>query len=576
MLNTAPLTTEFTPEPVTVEVVRNSVVAFADEMADVLSKAAYNMMIYEVRDYCCGLIDTSGRMISQNRGGLPIFLADLGIAIEDGIAMHGLDGFAEGDVLLMNHGETCGQHLNNVVVYAPCFHEGELVGFAANRAHWVDIGGGRQGFGSNATTDIYSEGLQFRSLKIHEAGKVNSTLMQIIQDNIRYPDAARGDLRAQIASCQVGARRYGELIGRYSQPTVEAAVAAVWAQADAAVRAAVTKIPDGTYEAESFLDNDGRDLETPIRVKATVRVHGDEMTVDFSGMHPQVAGPLNSGRSGGIAAARVAFKAITSPALDVNEGSFRALNVDLPDGTILSARSPAALGQWSIALPTVIDTILKALAPAVPDLIPAAHKGDMGGCSFFGVREDHSRFLLLNIFGGGWGGRPHGDGASASMSVCQGDVRNTPVELQEIKYPFLIRRCALRPDSGGAGQYRGGFGIDLTYEALQDCRGNINFDRTLTPPWGLNGGHPAAVSMALITRTDGTTEKVRKATNIEFRKGDIVSYLTAGGGGYGDPALRDPEALRRDLEDGVVTPEAARRDYGIEITGILQPADGAW
>jgi N-methylhydantoinase B len=551
------------PDPVTVEVVRNSIVAFADEMADVLSKAAYNMMIYEVRDYCCGLIDTTGRMISQNRGGLPIFLADLGIAIEDGIATYGVDGFAEGDVLIMNHGAVCGQHLNNVVIYAPAFHEGRLVGFAANRAHWVDIGGGRQGFGSNATTDIFAEGLQFRSLKIHDAGRVNSSLMAMIRDNIRYPDAALGDLRAQVASCQVGARRYADLVGRYGQDVVEAAVAAVWDQADAAVRAAVAKMPDGVYSAESFLDNDGRDLKTPIRIKTTVRIAGDEMTVDLSEMHPQVNGPLNSGRSGGVAAARVAFKALTSPFLDVNEGSFRALKVDLPDGTILSARSPAALGQWSIALPTVIDTILKALAPAVPELIPAAHKGDMGGCSFFGARPDGTRFLLLNIFGGGWGGRPHGDGASAAMSVCQGDVRNTPVELQEIKYPVVIERCALRPDSGGAGEHRGGLGIELSYRVLQDCRGNINFDRTLTPPWGLHGGQPGAVSVAIVERADGTTERVHKATNIEFHAGDRVTYLTAGGGGYGDPAHRDPDALGRDIEDGLVTAEAAERDYGV-------------
>jgi len=552
-----------THDPVTIEVVRNSIVAFADEMADVLSKSAYNMMIYEVRDYCCGLIDTSGRMISQNRGGLPIFLADLGIAIEDGIAMHGLDGFAEGDVLIMNLGAVCGQHLNNVVIYAPCFHAGELVGFAANRAHWVDIGGGRQGFGSNATTDIYSEGIQMRSLKIHEAGKANATLMQIIRDNIRYPDASLGDLRAQIASCQVGARRYRDLVGRYSRPVVEAAVAKIWDQADAAVRAVVEKIPDGTYCAESFLDNDGRDLTTPLRIKTTVRVEGDEMTVDFSEMHPQVAGPLNSGRSGGIAAARVAFKALTSPSLDVNEGCFRALKVELPDGTMLSARPPAALGQWSIALPTVIDTLLKALAPAVPHMIPAAHKGDMGGCSFFGMRDDGAGFLLLNIFGGGWGGRPTGDGVSAAMSVCQGDVRNTPVELQEIKYPFLIERCALRPDSGGAGQFRGGLGIELTYKVLQSCRGNINFDRTVTPPWGLNGGLDAEVSVAVIERADGSIERVHKATNAAFGVGDRVTFLTAGGGGYGDPGQRDPIALRNDLQDGLVSAKAAARDYGL-------------
>ncbi|MBP1846584.1 N-methylhydantoinase B [Rhizobium petrolearium] len=551
-------------DPITVEVVRNAIVAYADEMAEALCKSAYNMMIYEVRDYCCGLIDTTGRMISQNRGGLPIFLADLGIAVEDGIKKYGLQGFDQGDVLVMNHGHICGQHLNNVVVYAPCFHDGELIGFAANRAHWVDIGGGRQGFGSNATTDIFSEGLQMRSLKIYKAGELNDTLYQIIQDNIRYPDASLGDLRAQIASCQIGAKRFSELVARYGRAVVESCVETIWDHADKAVRQVVERIPDGTYSAESYLDNDGRDLSTPLKIAVKVIVSGSTITVDFHGMHPQVNGPLNSGRSGGIAAARVAFKALTSPELDVNEGCFRALNVDLPDGTILSARPPAALGQWSIALPTVIDTILKALAPAVPELIPAAHKGDMGGCSFFGFYDDGSRFLLMNIFGGGWGGRPHEDGESAAVSVCQGDVRNTPVELQEIKYPFIIEKHALRPDSGGAGEHRGGLGIELTYRCLRACRGNINFDRTVTPPWGLHGGKAGEISLAIIDRADGTQQKVHKATDVQFKPGDRITFLTAGGGGYGDPRNRSRSDLEEDLANGRVSPEAAVRDYGYD------------
>lgn len=549
-------------DPITVEVVRNAIVAYADEMAEALCKSAYNMMIYEVRDYCCGLIDTSGRMISQNRGGLPIFLADLGVAVEDGIAKYGLDGFSEGDVLVMNHGHTCGQHLNNVVVYSPCFHDGELIGFAANRAHWVDIGGGRQGFGSNATTDIFSEGLQMRSLKIYRAGELNDTLYQIISDNIRYPEASLGDLRAQIASCQIGAKRYAELVARYGRGTIEGCVETIWDQTDKAVRQVIEQIPDGTYSAESFLDNDGRDLATPLRINVTAIVSGSTITVDFSKMHPQVNGPLNAGRSGGIAAARVAFKALTSPELDVNEGCFRALKVDLPDGTILSAKPPAALGQWSIALPTVIDTILKALTPAVPQMIPAAHKGDMGGCSFFGFHDDGSRFLLMNIFGGGWGGRPHEDGESAAVSVCQGDVRNTPVELQEIKYPFVVERHALRPDSGGAGEHRGGLGVELTYRCLRACRGNINFDRTVTPPWGLHGGHAGEISMALIERADGTREKVHKATDVQFRVGDRITFLTAGGGGYGDPARRARADVADDIANGLVSRQAAAEAYG--------------
>ena len=401
--------------PITVEVVRNAIVAYADEMANALSKAAYNMMIYEVRDYCCGLIDTQARMISQNRGGLPIFLADLGVAVADGIARYGLKGFAPGDVIIMNQGEVCGQHLNNVVLYSPCFHGDELVGFAANRAHWVDIGGVRQGFGSYGSSDIYAEGIQMRSLKIYEAGKRNETLWQIIRDNTRYPDAALGDMRAQIASCQLGARRYG--------------------RADRALRPRDGRGlhrqglgPGRGRRARRGRENPrrrlrGRELprqRRPHARQAAARQgqgQGARLADDgrfFSEMNPQVPGPLNSGRGGGIAGARVAFKALTSPDLDVNEGCFRPLEVVLPEGTMLSAKPPSALGLWSIALPTVIDTILKALAPAVPHLIPAAHKGDMGGCSFFGFRDDGSRFLLMNIFGGGWGGRPDEDGEDAA------------------------------------------------------------------------------------------------------------------------------------------------------------------
>jgi N-methylhydantoinase B len=538
--------------PITVEVVRNAVVAYADEMAMALCKSAYNMMIYEVRDFCCGLIDTKGRMISQNRGGLPIFLADLGVAVDDGIARYGLDGFRPGDVMIMNHAGVCGQHLNNVVLYAPCFVDGELVAFAASRAHWVDIGGMRIGFGSYLTSEVFAEGLQMRSLKIFEAGRRNETLWQIIRDNTRFPDAALGDMRAQIACCQLGARRYGELVGRYGRQTVEQAIERVWAQADAKVRAVVARIPDGHYAAESFLDNDGR-TNTPVRIKVAVRVQGEKLSVDFSEMNPQTPGPLNSGLSGGVAAARVAFKAITSPELDVNEGSFRALEVISPEGTIVNAKPPAAIGLWSVALPTVIDTILRALAPALPDVVPAAHKGDMGGCSLYGYKQDGSRFLLMNIFGGGWGGRPNEDGEDASVSVCQGDVRNSPVELQEIRYPILVEEHALRENSGGAGKFRGGIGVRLTYRVEVPCKVTINCERTMCPPWGIAGGGPGAPNTAVIKSKAGGERVVLKGTEIPLEAGDVVTFETAGGGGYGDPRERAADAIERDLRQGFVT-----------------------
>jgi N-methylhydantoinase B len=551
--------------PITLEVVRNAFVAYSEEMATALCRSAYNMMIYEVRDFCCGLIDTEGRLISQNSGGLPIFLADLGVAVLDGIERYGLDGFAPGDVIIMNHGGVCGQHLNNIVIYTPCFHEGTLVAFAANRAHWVDVGGSRMGFGSYDTTEIFQEGLQLRSLKIYEAGKRNDSLWQVLEDNIRFPESSLGDLRAQIASCNIADRRLQELYDRYDSATIAASIATIWDQAEAEAREVVTEIPDGIYEAESFLDNDGRDTTTPLRVKTKVTVRGSDMVIDYTGMNPQVNSPLNSGHSGGLAAARIAFKCLTLPNAPVNEGCFRPLELISPEGTMVNARSPAAIGLWSVAMPTVVDTILKALAPALPDRIPAAHKADMGGCSFHGFWEESGkRFLLMNIMGGGWGGKPVGDGESAAMSICQGDVRNAPIEVQEMNYPFLVECHKLRTDSGGAGRTRGGLGVEVRYRCLQATQANINLDRTVDAPWGLHGGKAGAVNKAIVQRTDGSQETVLKQTNLQLNAGDSVTFLTAAGGGYGPPGERPRDAINSDIEAGFITEEAALRDYGIE------------
>jgi N-methylhydantoinase B len=228
----------------------------------------------------------------------------------------------------------------------------------------------------------------------------------------------------------------------------------------------------------------------------------------------------------------------------------------------VSARPGAAIGLWSIALPTTIDTILKALAPALPNMVPAAHKGDMGGCSFYGFRQDGSRFLLLNIFGGGWGGRPVEDGEDASVSVCQGDVRNSPVELQEIRYPVMIDEHALRENSGGAGKYRGGLGVRITYRALVPCKVTINNERTRIPPWGVHGGGDAAHNISVIEPVKGEHRTVFKGTEIPLEPGDRVVFDTAGGGGYGKPSERDRKAIANDVAQGYLSAEIAEKYYG--------------
>jgi N-methylhydantoinase B len=558
-------------DPVTLEVVRCALVAYCDEMAAALRRTAYNPMIFEVQDYCVGLVDTGGELIAQNLGGLPIFLADLGVSVADGIARYGLDGFEPGDAIVMNYPYVAGQHLNNVVVYTPLFVDGAVVAFPAVRAHWVDIGGSRIGFGSTATTDIYAEGLQLRSIKVLKAGTWDADVMQILADNIRMPESSLGDLRAAIAACRLGERRIAELAGRYGLDTVLACITEMRNQSERLSRDAVSRMADGEYRASSWMDNDGQQLDRPIRLDIRVEVTGEELTIDFSDIAEQVQGPLNSGRSGGVAAARVAFKALTLPTHPVDEGSFRNLHVILPEGKLLNARPPAALGQWSISLPTVVDTIIAALAPALPAQVPAGHKGDMSGFTFYGVdKRTGSRFVCLNINGGGWGGRPTGDGPSACVSVCQGDVRNIPIEIQEARYPLVFTRHELRTDSGGAGRYRGGLGLDITAVPSQEVFTNIANERTTCPPWGLGGGRPGAVNETVVSPPGEEPTRVKKHTGMRLAAGTSITFRTAGGGGWGDPFERPVAEVVEDFLDGFISSDAARDCYG-----VLLGEDGA-
>jgi len=541
--------------PITVEVVRNGLAHIANEMATVLRKTSYNMMIYEVRDYCVGIVDPDGNILSQNFGALPIFLADLGPAIVDGVRLHGQEGFQPGDVLIMNHPYVCGQHLNNVVVYTPFFHRGELVAFLAVRAHWIDIGGTRVGFGYSGTREIYEEGLQFRSLKLYRGHQANPELFQIISDNVRFAESCLGDLRAQIAACRVGDRGLARLVERYGLGVFSKCVRAIWDQSEALAREQIAKITPGKYQAEALFDSDGVDLDRPVPLKVKIEIAGTDMIIDFSEMSEQVKGSINSGESGAVAAARVAFKSLVSPYSPIDEGCFRPLRIVIPRGKILSATPPAPVGNWSRTLPTVIDLILKALAPALSDKIAAGHKGDMGGYAFFGDDpRTGRRFLCQTIMGGGWGGRAYEDGENATVSICQGDVQNAPVELQELYYPVLIEQHRLREGSGGKGKFRGGLGIVITVRTLCDAFVNINVERTLTPPWGLFGGGGGGEPAKALVKQDGNDPGswLTKRPNYPLQKGGSVTYFTAGGGGYGPAAERPQELIERDSRLGYI------------------------
>ena len=558
-------------DPVTLEVIRNALSAISDEMSVDLQRTSYNMMIYEVRDYCTALLDIDGSLISQNIGGVSHFVADLGVVIKDGVERYGVDGFAPGDVLLHNHQATAGQHLNNVVLYTPAFHEGRLVAFAVVRAHWVDVGGLSTGFGGGSGAyDAWSEGLQFDQVKIYEKGVPDKKIIDFIRTNIRMPENAMGDMRSQLAACRLGERRFEELLDRYGRDVVQRAIATLYAEAEARCRIAVEQIPDGVYRAEAYMD--GRPGAEGYDIKVEVTVSGSDMVIDLSGCSPQREGGIN-GRT--YAGAYIAYKALTGPNEPLNEGAFAALKVIIPEGNMMMARFPALMAGWSGALPTVVDTIWRAFAEALPERVPAAHSGSLGAAfSFSGYDPRRNRrFVAMSIESGGWGGRPDQDGEDVSMSVCQGDVRNSPIENIELKTPIMVMERALRQDSGGAGQFRGGLGISTHAKSLSEGRWNSNSGGggrgTTCPPWGLWGGKSGKIAQTLLKLpTDG--EFKRPGPPGITPAGTEILYQTAGGGGWGDPMQRDPERVLRDVREGYISIDAARAEYGVELT-----ADGS-
>lgn len=553
-------------DPITLEVIRNALPAISDEMSADLRRASYNMMIYEVGDYCCALVAPNGDLIAQNGGGVSHFVADLGVVAIDAVEQWGADGFVPGDVLITNHQKVAGQHLNNVVVSMPVFVAGRLVCFSMVRAHWVDIGGLSTGFGAGAAvSDPWMEGLQLDQLKIHEAGRPNNTLLRILRANIRFPDASLGDLRGQIAACQLGARRVEELYARYGSDVVTAATEQIYRESEQRCRNVVAEIPDGVYEASAFLDDDGKVRGERVDIHVRVTIAGSDMTIDLSGCSSQRVGAINSRTRAG---AMVAYKALTTPEEPVNAGAFRALKVIIPDGNLMMASYPAPMAEWSTPLPTVVDTIARALAPAMRDRVPAAHLGFLGGAVVFtGVDPaTGQRFVVQTLEGGGWGGRPHEDGPSASLSVCQGDVRNAPIETIELRCPVVIEERKLRPDSAGPGKHRGGFGVEIVVRNLVPGRWNLSQPRRRgCPPWGLWGGSAGEPPNYLLkTPADEDFAPVDVVLH-EVPAGSRAALRTSGGGGWGEPFERDPEAVLHDVGEGLVTVEHAEREYGVVI-----------
>ena len=552
-------------DPITVEVVRNGVLSVTEEMKINLMRTAYNMIIYEALDFTVGLFTPEGETVSIGLG-LPMFIRGMSETIKAKIRHFGVDNIKPGDIYITNDAYITGSHLNHITLTKPVFHKQRLVGFTCCMAHWLDIGGSI----GHVTTDIYSEGLQVPILKYQSEGVINQDLVDIIRMNVRLPDLAVGDLRAQVTAVTTGERRFLELVERYGADEVASAIKAIMDHSDAEARANAAKIPDGVYEAESFMDDDGISIGQPVPIRVRVIVENGQMTIDLSDVSRQVSGFYNSGVTTGHACAQVAYKCLTTPReYPVNDGSFRSLKVIVPEGRVISATRPAPMRWWMTFPMTVIDTVFKALAGVVPDMIMAGHHADLVVCSFHGISLSDNRFFIgvLGPLGGGWGAKSSEDGVSVTVCINDGDTHNSPTEHVEAKYPILIEKYELRQDSGGAGRTRGGLGAEYVVQALAPMSLDTTIERSRCKPWGLNGGCEAEGNSVDI-RTEGTWINDfpnAKLANRRLRKGDAFMLRSGGGGGFGDPKARDPEKVAFDVREGYVSRDMAESLYGVAI-----------
>lgn len=552
--------------PITTEILRNAFVSIAEDMNAALIRSAYSPLIYEGKDCAVALLDQDGNVLGQSLG-VPLFLGNLSLCVQMTAELHGWDFFQNGDVIFLNDSYIAGTHLNDVTVIQPIFwrsptaREAHRVGFAASRAHWLDVGGKDTGL-SIDSTEIYQEGMRWAPTKIHEAGRPRTDILDFLRRNSRFGAVLIGDLHAQIAAGETGAQRLRALLDRFGHDTVDAARQAIFAQSERLEREAITAIPDGVYLAEGSLDNDGFGSE-PVPVKLNITVKGDTLALDLEGSSPQTRGSVNCGFTQTVSAARLAFKLLINPTRPVDGGTFHTLKVTAPPNSIFNAQEPAACAWYFSSLGLLIDLFLKALAPALPDQVAAAHYGDSMVISLNGIdSRTQQRFLTIEATTGGWGAWSKGDGENSLINEVNGSFRDLPVEIFERKYPARILRYAIRTDSGGAGRFRGGNGTVRQYLLLENANLSLWFERSVTPAWGLAGGEPGLGPEVVIRDPEGLETRLLKVNARPLQAGTVITVASGGGGGFGPARERAADRVHSDLENRFVSANKAAAVYG--------------
>jgi N-methylhydantoinase B len=553
-------------DPFGLEIVSEALIAISDEMFVTTQRTSQSTIIYEVLDFAVGLTDAEGGLITQGNG-VTLFLGTLGPGVRASLDRFGLDGIAEGDILLTNdpYGGG-GTHLSDVTVLMPIFDDGELVSFAINKAHWTEVGGKDPGSVSTNTTEIYQEGLQFPVVKLYDAGVPNVAVFDVIAANVRVPAMSIGDLHAQLASVRLAARRFQELAEKYGIAFVQASIARMRARSVELTQRELERLPAGVYEVEDWVDAD--EHGGPYRICVKVTISADAFVCDFTGTHGQLLTPMNCTRTALKSAVQLIFKSLTGPELPLNEGVFDRLEVICPDRTMFTAERPAPVSTYWEVLVRISDLVWKALAEAVPARTTAGHFLSLCCDLISGNHPDSDElFILFEPNAGGWGAGQGKDGERALVSIGDGETYMIPVEVAEQKYGVVVEQYRLNTTSAGAGKWRGGEGIVKDYRITAEAvtvTGIIG--RHEFPAWGAAGGQDGSPNEMHFIYADGRPPEVTgMISGVTLHRGDIVRVVTGSGGGWGEPLERDPALVAGDVRNEFITVDDADAIYGVDV-----------
>ena len=549
--------------PIEIELLRNALTSICDEMFLAIMKSAYSTNIKERHDHSAAIFDAQGRVVVQGES-LPLHLASMLGLVEVVLDRFGVDGILPGDMFISNDPFVGrGSHLPDVAVLAPVFRDGELALFVSNIAHHSDIGGMAPGSMAGGMTEIYQEGLRIPPIHIVRDGAILQDVLDLVLLNVRVPQERRGDYMAQIAANRLGIRRLEELFQRWSPEQLEAGGTAIIEAVTRRMRAGIAELPDGEYGFEDVLDDDGMGT-TDIPIVVHLRIAGDEIWIDFTGSGDQVKGNMNNSYAGLQASVLFALKVLIDPDGPTNHGMLAPVHISAPEASVVNAAFPAATAARAQTCQRIIDAILGALAPAVPDRVIAASNGANGVATFSGTGADARYYLYMETIGGGGGARSYKDGTDG-VQVHTTNTSNLPIEALENEYPLLIDRYELINDSGGAGKWRGGLGLRRVYRAIDHTMMfSGQGERSVHPPWGLFGGKDGGTGSIAILHPDGRREALTvKPSSLEIPPDAAVCIETPGAGGYGPPDERDGDLLVEDRRSGKFSDDFMTERYGV-------------